>query len=485
MNLETWSIRKALQVRRKWPCGWIRCMSLALWVAMILPVFAQGPDGGPPSMEQAMQMNLRMLTMIRSDPQGKAQVLARMKERLAQRGVADADARLGLLGKILDEAAAMSEAEFGKNQQQLASRIIAQMRGEGGGAPSGNAPASVAGSAPARSQPAVAAPWAAKVIPWIDVHDHLVADQQDFSGSIRAAVAAMDQAHIRRMICMPPPQSTAHFDCETFAGGLRPYRNRFAFLGGGGSLNVMIQQAANPAKVSASVRREFERKAAEILRQGAAGFGEMTAHHLSLHGASHPYECVAADHPLMLLLADIAAKHDVLIDLHLDLVAKDIPPPAWLTSPNNPKMLPANLAAFERLLDHNPKAKICWAHAGSDNIGHWTAELSRGMLQKHPNLYMSLRMGPGHVPKNFPMTPEGQIKPEWLSVFQEFPNRFVIGDDQFIIPPNYHGPQLAVDSAHNVSLLRDRTLAFLNALPDDLARKFATENAVALYRLKD
>ncbi len=471
--------------RGVWLRGCIGCLTMFLCLAATLSASAQGPDGGPPTMEQAMQMNLRMLTMIRSNPQAKTQVLARMKERLAQRGVADAAARLGLLGKILDEAAAMSEAEFGKNQQQLASRIIAQMRGEGGGAPAGNAPASAAGSAPTRSQPAVATPRTSKMIPWIDVHDHLVADQQDFSGSIRAAVAVMDQAHIRRMICMPPPQSTAHFDCETFASGLRPYRNRFAFLGGGGSLNVMLQQAANQTSVSASVRREFERKAVEILRQGAAGFGEMTVHHLSLHGANHPYECVAADHALMFLLADIAAKHDVLIDLHLDLVTKDIPPPAWLTSPNNPKILPANLASFERLLDHNPKAKICWAHAGSDNIGHWTAELSRGMLQKHPNLYMSLRMGPGHAPENFPMTPEGQIKPEWLAVFQEFPNRFVIGDDQFIIPPNYHGPQLAVDSAHNVSLLRDRTLVFLSALPNDLARKFATENAVALYRLKD
>ncbi len=450
-------------------------LATILWLAASLSALAQGPEGAMPNTEQAIQMNIRMLTMIRSDPQAKPQVLVRMKERLTQRGIGDMDARLSVLGKMLDEAAAMSETEFQKNRQSLATRIIAQMRGEGRstGTPSTQTQTSALTSHPT------------KIIQWIDVHDHLVADRQDFSGAVRAAVAAMDQAHIRRMICMPPPQATFHFECDAFINALRPHRNRFAFLGGGGSLNVMLQQAGNQANVSASLQREFERKAAEILRWGAVGFGEMTAHHLSLHGAEHPYECVSPDHPLLLLLADIAARHDVPVDLHMDLVVKDIPTPAWLTAPNNPKTLRANLAALERLLDHNPKARICWAHAGSDNIGHWTAELSGNLLRKHPNLYMSLRMGPSHVPENFPLTRQGEIKAEWLAVFREFPNRFVIGDDQFILSTTYRGPQLAVDSSRNVSMLRERTVVFLNALPANLAQKIASENAVILYKLKD
>ena len=218
---------------------------------------------------------------------------------------------------------------------------------------------------------------------------------------------------------------------------------------------------------------------------GASGFGEMTAHHLSLHGADHPYESVPADHPMLLLLADIAAQYDVPIDIHFDLVAQDLAAPDWLTSPLNPRFFSANLAGFERLLKHNTNAKICWAHAGSDNLGHWTVELSRRLLQQYPNLYMSLRMGPAHHPENFSLTSDGQLKPEWLRLFQEFPSRFVIGNYQFILSTAYHGQSPAAEFARLAPMTRKRTPEFLSVLPPDLARKIASDNAVALYKLRN
>ena len=67
-------------------------------------------------------------------------------------------------------------------------------------------------------------------------------------------------------------------------------------------------------------------------------------------------------------------------------------------------ILHANLAAVERRLDHNPRARICWEHASSDMLGQWTTNLSRELLQKHPNLHMAMRLDPGYVPQNFPLT---------------------------------------------------------------------------------
>jgi hypothetical protein len=89
----------------------------------------------------------------------------------------------------------------------------------------------------------------------------------------------------------------------------------------------------------------------------------------------HGYNFVPADHPLLLLLADIAAEHDVPIDLHMDTLIKSIATPAAFSRNQNPKTLPETLAAFRRLLEHNPKAKIVWAHGGSDHLGDMTAEL--------------------------------------------------------------------------------------------------------------
>lgn len=335
---------------------------------------------------------------------------------------------------------------------------------------------------------------AAGRIEWIDVHVHLVAGKKgaiDYEGAVAATVAGMDEAATRQAVIMPPPQvfgTPPPYDYDDFIAALKKVPGRFRFLGGGGTLNPMIQGAGASTAISEDLKRRFEEKANEIIKAGAAGFGEIAAHHLSyMHG--HPYESVPADHPLFLLLADTAARHDAVIDLHLDPVTEDIPlptddipRPGKLTSPPNPQMLRANMSSFERLLEHNRKAKIVWAHAGSDPIGHWTVTLSRRLLQTHPNLFMSLRMGGGE-PRNLVFDAGGTIKPAWMSLFRDFPDRFVIGNDQFIASPLTQGSGPGLAFAKRAPLLRQRTKNLLSRLPSDLARKIGHENAVRLYHL--
>lgn len=337
-----------------------------------------------------------------------------------------------------------------------------------------------------------AAPQQAEItrrIEWIDVHAHLIGGRGqfvDYDGAVAAALKAMDEAGIKTSVVMPPPQvagTPPPYDSDSFLSAIKRYPGRFAFLGGGGTLNPMLQDTGAASDVSERVRRAFEAKAEEIIRQGAAGFGEMTAHHLS-HRSGHPYESVPADHPLLLLLADIAARHDAVIDLHFDPVAEEMNLPSELASPPNPPVLRENLAGFERLLAHNRKARIVWAHAGSDFLGHWTASLSRQLLGKHPNLYMSLRIG-GGVARNLALSAAGELNPEWLDVFREFPDRFVIGGDQFFASPRAAGRGPGLVFAQRAPIIRRRTIQFLNRLPPDLTRKIAHENAARLYKLKE
>jgi len=96
-----------------------------------------------------------------------------------------------------------------------------------------------------------------------------------------------------------------------------------------------------------------------------------------------------------------------------------------------------------------------------------------------------LRAGPGRAPKNHPVTPNREIKPDWLRLLQDFPDRFVIGGDQFIVSPSARGAGPAFVFSQRSPMIRERTRAFLDALPRDLARKIAYENAILLYRLKD
>lgn len=323
---------------------------------------------------------------------------------------------------------------------------------------------------------------------WIEVHAHPIGGRgrhTDFPGAVEAAVAVMRDARITRMILMPPPQVAgehAPFDVHDFADAVRTQGRRVSALGGGGTLNAMLHEHAD-GDVSDRVKARFEAEARAILDRGAIGFGEIGIHHLSL-APNHPYEAVSADHPLLRLLADIAARHDVPIDVHFDPVVERVPAPSWAASPPHPAVFEPNIEAFERLLAHNRGARFVWAHAGSDFLGHWTVDLSRRLLDAHPNLYMSLRPGPGRVPAHFPLAPGGRMKPAWTALLTDFSDRFVIGGDQFFVSDSGRGgpaEHFAKRSAQN----RGRALKLLAAMPEGVAEKVATANARRIYKLTD
>lgn len=321
----------------------------------------------------------------------------------------------------------------------------------------------------------------------IDTHNHLFGQVGgiqgstllDYEGAAQVALETMDRLGIRKLIIMPPPFAPHHpqsYDADPLIGIVRWRPDRFAFLAGGGSLNPMLHQAARDGNMGPDVRARFEQKALEILSRGALGFGEMTAEHFSLGGPGHPYESAPPDHPLFLLLADIAARHDVPIDLHMEAVSEEAPLPNRLSSPPNPRVLRPNIAAFERLLAHNPKAKIIWAHAGWDNTGHRSAKLSAELLARHPNLYMSLKVGPDSGPENRPVARERGLRPEWRELIRAFPDRFVIGSDQFYVSPR---------STARFPRHPEATIGILAGLPPDVARMVAHENARRIFKLGD
>lgn len=317
---------------------------------------------------------------------------------------------------------------------------------------------------------------------WIDVHFHLVADKGDlesFDEAARMALKMMDGERLRTIIVMSPPRPNENFDIESLADVVKKYTPRIVMMGGGGTLNPMLQEAGKSPQVTEETRRRFEDTAQAIVASGAKGFGEITAHHVSL-SPSHGYESVPADHPLLLRLADIAAQHGLPIDLHFDPVPDDVPKPASLSSPRNPEVLKANLAGFERLLAHNRKATIMWAHAGADPVGYFTPRLAREMLGRHPNLAFSVR--PTGPPGSM-VSPKGAVNENWIAVLRDFPDRFVIGSDNFIVPTRYTGADAPRIFASRAQIQRDGIRRLLSHLPADLARKIGYENAERIYRL--
>jgi predicted TIM-barrel fold metal-dependent hydrolase len=307
--------------------------------------------------------------------------------------------------------------------------------------------------------------------PYIDVHTHL--DETDVEGSLLAAIRDMPQENLAKIIFMPSPFTLAdanRFDVERLLPGAKKYLGKIYLLGGGGTLNPMIIEAARSGNAGPEVQKKFKERAETIIAAGAVGFGEMAAEHFP---SSTPYESAPPDHPLFLLLADIAAQHDVPISIHMEAVPQDMDLPAPLKSPPNPQRLHANIAAFERLLAHNQRAKIVWAHLGWDTTGYRTPELTRRLLEAHPNLFMEIKLDPVDTGKTSPLSngPSGTIKPEWLKLFTDFQDRFVIGTDQHY--PQGTGPQRW-----------QAVVRLFNQLPEAVRQKIGTENAIRIYHLK-
>lgn len=339
-------------------------------------------------------------------------------------------------------------------------------------------------------------PFLARAEGLVDTHAHLIpggpgsvrADyKMSFVSSAQGAMREMDRLGYGLTLIMPPPQrhdNWNRYDYQDFMEVIRKHPDRFAFLGGGALLNSLILKAAETGAVSEEDRRLFVENAEMILRDGAVGFGEMAAEHFGIgrFAAFHPYESAPPDHELFLLLADIAARHDVPIDLHMELIPEDmpLPPRPGLKKPPNPDRIKANLEAFERLLAHNRQAKIVWSHAGWDITGTRNIPTMRRLLKRHPNLYMSLKLAEKvGVPASRPLDANGQLKEPWLALLQEFADRFMIGTDAF-----HDGGNDWAASPHTPAAgLVDLPARLVSQLPPDLARKVGYENAQRLYKL--
>jgi len=320
---------------------------------------------------------------------------------------------------------------------------------------------------PKTAKPASAMEPVPALTPFVEEHAHFEAN--DAAGGVRAALAALGRENAVMVIFQISPDTFEHpgrYDSEAILADIKKHPDKLAVTGGGGSLNAMIMQASATGDVGPEVRQKFKARAQELLNEGVAGFGEMTAEHFD---GLTPYQTVHPDHPLYLLLSDLAAEHDVPIDIHMEALPQDIPLPPDLKSPPNAAQLHANIAAFERLLAHNPRAKVIWAHLGSDFTGYRTVELDRRLLQAHANLYMEIKVDPEAPGKNYPLDANEKLKPEWRKLFTDFPDRFVVGSDQ-----HYPEPK-------DADRRWQETILLINQLPESVRKKIGTENVAHIY----
>ncbi len=309
----------------------------------------------------------------------------------------------------------------------------------------------------------------------------------DYEGMAGNIVSLMDKMGVEKAILMPPPQvpgqEGTNLTYGTCLSAARYYPERLIAGGGGDTLNPLIYQYGKD-EVTDDVRARFRAEAESLVRSGVAVFGEMAALHLSMQ-EHHIFSQVDPDHPLFLLLADIAAENNIPIDLHMEAVPRDMATPESILniSSRNPATLKANIGALERLLEHNPGAKIVWQHIGWDNIGYMTTGLLADLLKKHENLYIAVRVEyrqmkmdkSGHMPNRI-VDEDWNIYPEWAKFITDFSGRVVIGSDDFM--------GIARQGARPKDSFVE-TWSILEEFPEEIARKIGHDNAARIYSVPE
>lgn len=336
------------------------------------------------------------------------------------------------------------------------------------------------GSLPARAEDGTASGGG-----FVDVHMHLDGmpagpqAPRNYRPSADYLIGLMNERGVEKAIVMPPPQTAGQRGGYTYRDlldAVARHKGRLFLGAGGGTLNPLVHSTP-AAGVTGELRQIFTMQAGDMVQSGAKVFGEMTAMHLCMN-SRHFYEAAPADHPLFLLLADLAAQYDIPIDLHMEAVAEEIPTPSRILAvcDQNPAFIPATLPAFERLLAHNRGARIVWQHIGWDNTGEMTPALLRRLLTTHPNLFLAIKAvldkRPNRIHNN-----NFEILPEWLELFEEFPDRVVVGADEFARSPKVRG-------GYKKPPFFGVTWRAVSSLPSGLREKISRDNAVRIYRLK-
>jgi predicted TIM-barrel fold metal-dependent hydrolase len=272
----------------------------------------------------------------------------------------------------------------------------------------------------------------ATFLPLFDAHFHYnnpVDEDELFSN--------LAPAHITRSVL---------FGTESARDMAREYPERFV---ASYATDLSLRRQESKGGKDEAVAREIAGESEQALRSGLyRGVGEISTYH---HG--YPNDPIAPDSPLILRLLEVAGRYHVPINIH----CSDF-----------------GLPEMEQALRLAPGTTVIWAHTGS----HLPPDKIRGLLREFPNLYFDLAAMDETWPRKHTLLSFfGRIDERWRLLFEEFPDRFLVGFD---MSTNLNrGRQISTAAADAAVVER-----VLSGLTPATATKIAYQNAERLYQFK-
>jgi len=187
------------------------------------------------------------------------------------------------------------------------------------------------------------------------------------------------------------------------------------------------------------------------------GIGEVFTRHDDLTALTSG-DTPRANNEAMTRIYHLAAEQDLPVLLHSNITSKR-------------ERNPLYLAEIEEPLRNHPHTRFIWAHAGSSLEIHrhqtqmdFLLPTLERLLDAYPNLYIDLSWS---VLAPYLLDEQGKPRKEWLSLVQRFPERFMLGSD-------------VVGRFASLGEQLQGFDPFLDALPEDIARKVARDNFLAV-----
>ncbi|MCB2252909.1 amidohydrolase [Pseudomonas chlororaphis] len=187
------------------------------------------------------------------------------------------------------------------------------------------------------------------------------------------------------------------------------------------------------------------------------GIGEVFTRHDDLTALTSG-DTPRANNEAMTRIYHLAAEHDLPVLLHSNITSKREKNPLYL-------------AEVEEPLRNHPHTRFIWAHAGTSlevhrhqtQLDFLLPTLTR-LLEAYPNLYIDLSWS---VLRPYLLDEQGVPRPEWVTLVERFPERFMLGSDVVGRFARLGREMRAFDP-------------FLDALPPEVARKVAHDNFLAV-----
>lgn len=187
------------------------------------------------------------------------------------------------------------------------------------------------------------------------------------------------------------------------------------------------------------------------------GLGEVFTRHDDLTALTYG-DVPRANNEAMRRVYHLAAEHDLPVLLHANITSKRERHPLYLEE-------------LEEALRNHPHVRFIWAHAGTSMEIHRHQEqleflrptLAR-LLDDYPNLYVDLSWT---MLRPYLLDARGRPDRRWLQLVRRHPGRFMLGSD-------------VVGSFGSLGELLHGFRPFLDALPEEVARRVARDNFLAV-----